>query len=97
MRVKFHPGARADLREGRKWYASKSPLAAIAFAEAIESAVNAILEAPERYAQSTERGAREYVLPRRFPYTVVYRVIEPNVVIVAVAHHSREPGYWHSR
>lgn len=58
MKVKFHPGARADLHEGRKWYASKSPLAAVAFAEAIDTAIQAIAEAPLRYA-STGRGARE--------------------------------------
>lgn len=96
MRVKFHPAARTDLREGRKWYLSKSPLAAIAFAEAIDAAITHIVEAPLRYA-ANEHGAHAYVLPRRFPYTVVYRTVEDYVVIVAIAHHSRQPDYWHSR
>jgi len=96
MRVKFHPEARIDLREGKAFYRKRSPLAALAFAQQIDAAVANIVEAPLRYAVG-ECGTRELVLPRRFPYTVVYRFRAEEIVIVAVAHHSREPGYWHQR
>ena len=33
----------------------------------------------------------------RFPYIVVYEVRADEILIVAVAHTSREPGYWESR
>ena len=49
-----------------------------------------------RYQQG-EHGTREFVLPWRFPYTIVYRLKENLIVIVAVAHHSKEAGYWHHR
>jgi plasmid stabilization system protein ParE len=32
----------------------------------------------------------------RFPYAVVYRVNETRLVVVAIAHHRRRPGYWQS-
>jgi len=33
----------------------------------------------------------------RFPYHVVYLEWESVIRILAFAHDSREPGYWHSR
>lgn len=32
----------------------------------------------------------------RFPYKIVYR-IDSEIVVVAVAHHSRKPDYWKER
>jgi plasmid stabilization system protein ParE len=96
MRVKFHPGARADLKEGRAFYRTRSPLAAATFADEIDKAVARIAEAPLRYPAG-EFGTRECVLPWRFPYTVVYVVGDDVIVIVAAAHQSREPGYWAGR
>jgi plasmid stabilization system protein ParE len=36
-------------------------------------------------------------LVRRFPYQVVYRLTTTEIVIIAVAHTKRRPGYWKSR
>ena len=96
MRVKFHPEARGELREGKAFYRHRSPLAAIAFAQEIENALSRIAESPLR-SPAGEHGVREFVLPWRFPYTIVYRVRESAIIVVAVAHQSREPGYWHGR
>lgn len=96
MRVRFHPEARADLREGKAFYKKRSPLAAVAFAQQIDTALTRIAEAPQRYPEG-EHGTREHVLPSRFPYTIVYRVQQSVIVVVAVAHQSREPGFWHHR
>jgi hypothetical protein len=34
---------------------------------------------------------------QRFRYSVVYTVIDDDLRIYAVAHHSRRPGYWLAR
>jgi plasmid stabilization system protein ParE len=96
MRLKLHPEARIDLKEGTAFYRHHSPLTAVAFAQEIARAVERVAEAPLRYPTG-EHGTREFVLPWRFPYTVIYRIRESTVVIIAVAHHSREPGYWRHR
>jgi len=49
MRVKFHPEARAELREAKSWYRDRSPLAAVAFAQMMDEAVASIAAAPLRY------------------------------------------------
>ncbi len=35
--------------------------------------------------------------PLRYRFTVVYRIGDDEIIIVAVAHHSRKPGYWRLR
>ncbi|MBI4477746.1 MAG: type II toxin-antitoxin system RelE/ParE family toxin [Acidobacteria bacterium] len=78
-----------------RWYAERSAAAAVAFSDEIDAAEAAILQLPEAWPRF-EHGTRRYLL-RRFPYSIVYRV-EPNrVLIVAVAHGHRRPGYWKSR
>jgi plasmid stabilization system protein ParE len=95
MRVRLHPEARAELRAARGWYYERSPLSAIAFAHAIDNSVSRIREAPNSFSLA-DHGTRKFVL-RRFPFNVFYRISEAEIVIVAVAHQKRRPGYWASR
>lgn len=44
MRLKFHPEARVDLKEGKAFYRHRSPLAAVAFAGEIHTAISRITE-----------------------------------------------------
>jgi len=39
---------------------------------------------------------RKRIVPG-FPYNIIYRVWEDYIYLVAVAHHSRRPGYWRER
>jgi len=43
-----------------------------------------------------ERRVRRFILSG-FPYDLVYVVLDDEIVIVAFAHHSRQPHYWKSR
>ena len=95
MRVKLHPDARAELREARKWYYERSPLSATAFAHAVDSAISRIVEAPTQYPLA-EHKTRKLVL-QRFPFNIFYLPGGSAIVIVAVAHQKRRPGYWRSR
>ena len=95
MRVRFHPEARAELRETRGWYYERSPLSATAFAHAIDSAVSKIVGAHTQYPLA-DHGTRKLVL-ERFPFNIFYLSSESEIVIVAVAHQKRRPGYWASR
>ena len=37
------------------------------------------------------------MLVKGFPFNVVYRPSETEILIVAIAHQSRQPGYWLAR
>ena len=95
MRVSFHPRARDEVEEAQAWYEERSLFAAAGFLHEISAAVRRISEAPKRYPVSLH-GTRRILLGR-FPFTIHYRVNENDVVVVAVAHHKRRPGYWAGR
>jgi len=95
MKIRFHPGARAELRTARAWYEERSPMSAAALAQEIDQAISQLANAPMRYPLA-EYGTRRLVLPR-FPFSIFYRVVTTEIVIVAVAHHKRRPGYWRQR
>jgi hypothetical protein len=61
----------------------------------LDRAMEAVGDSPERwpaYLKGTQR-----LRLRRFPYSVVYRVEIRSVLVVAVAHERRQPGYWATR
>lgn len=78
------------------FYGSDSATLAVDFLAAVEIAAQRIAEHPE--AGSPMRTGRRRMLIRRFPYAVVYRVLDTRRVrIIAVMHLRRRPGYWRDR
>jgi len=75
-----------------RWNAARSPTAAARFSDALEEAEAAILERPEAWPMA-DAGTRPYLL-QQVPLSAVYRVEESRVLIVAIAHERRRPGYW---
>ncbi|CAN5338656.1 hypothetical protein BH24GEM3_BH24GEM3_16160 [soil metagenome] len=76
-------------------YDAEVPDLGAEFAEAVERVVQEITAYPELgspYLAGTRRR-----LVRRFPFSVVYRLRPEEIVILAVAHQKRKPGYWRGR
>lgn len=95
MKYVFHPEALTEYAEAVQYYAEQRAEVAQAFIDAVEDAVSRIRESPIRYIVVDEDVRR--CMTRRFPYGILY-IIEPNyILILAVMHCSREPGYWKSR
>lgn len=95
--VVFHPAARREYLDALAWYTERGVHLGQQFAQEMAAAVQRIAEAPERWP-SGEGLTRRVVVPR-FPYLIHYRYAAQaqRVRIVAVAHSSREPTYWHRR
>ena len=91
----FHPEAEAELEEASLFYESRMAGLGKFFAAEVERTIFLVREFPE--AGSPIGPARRRVLVARFPYSVVYRQNPDSIVIVAVAHQRRRPGYWRRR
>jgi len=61
----------------------------------VNRVIELLLENPEIGARVDEH-LRRFVL-RRFPHSIIYAVVADALFVVAIAHGSREPGYWRSR
>jgi toxin ParE1/3/4 len=92
----FRPLARLELLEATKWYMTDGgPAVAEQFEWAVHRALRLLAFMP-RLGRPSYPAVRTWHL-KDFPYTLVYRMKGPVVVVVAVAHQSREPGYWVGR
>lgn len=78
-----------------EWYAARSATAAAGFEAELAEAESAIHTLPNAWP-SFEHGTRRHLL-RRYPFGVVYRVELQRILILAVAHGRRRPGYWRDR
>jgi plasmid stabilization system protein ParE len=93
--IEFHPAALEEAEAARDWYAERSLVASKAFVSELIHAVEQLAEAPDRWPQY-EAGTRRYVFPR-FPFSLIYRILDKQIQIVAVAHAKRKPEYWKDR
>ena len=95
----FHPEALFEYGEAANYYLGvASPRAADGFVTAVESAVAALVAAPMRWRVVEAPEIRRYVFSH-FPFVIYYRWEQQydRVVIYAVMHCSRKPGYWRQR
>ncbi len=91
----FHPDAVAELEAAAIFYESRMAGLGKSFAAEVERTIFLVREYPE--AGSPMGSTRRRVLVARFPYSIVYRQDPDSIVIVAVAHQRRRPGYWRRR
>jgi plasmid stabilization system protein ParE len=95
MRVVFHEEALAETLGSALYYEERLEGLGWDFLTSVEQATQRITEFPE--AGPVMRGDVRKRLVAGFPFTVLYS-IEPNeILVVAVMHQSRRPGYWIKR
>jgi plasmid stabilization system protein ParE len=95
MRYEFHPEALDEFEEAARYYAACQPGLELRFIACVESALRQVSEAPTRWRVFEEDVRR--CLVHVFPYAVLYSIESECVLIIAVMHCSREPGYWRHR
>ena len=92
---RFHPDADAELGDAAQFYESRMTGLGKSFAAEVERTIALVREFPEAGSSAGPRQRR--VVLARFPYSIVYRHDPGAIVIVAVAHQRRRPGYWRAR
>lgn len=97
MRHEFHPEAEDEFIEAAARYERKVPGLGKRFRDEVDRIIDLLLDNPQ-LGSPFNRHLRYSVL-RRFPFLVIYSLNESRslLYILAVAHGSREPGYWAER
>lgn len=93
--VAFHPEAQAEFIAAARYYEGQADNLGVDFISAVEAAFQRLATFPESGRPFGSRLHR--VLVPGFPYGLIYRPEPDRVVILAVAHVRRRPGYWRSR
>jgi plasmid stabilization system protein ParE len=92
MNVRTIPLARREMLRAAQWYERRAQGLGDRFLDEVRLALLAIRDYPLSGSPLNLQFRRK--LLDTFPYAVIYRVDDDNIVIVAVAHLRRRPGYW---
>jgi plasmid stabilization system protein ParE len=95
MKFGFHPEAEKEYAEAVRYYLEISPQLAAGFVAEVEHGVKTICRRPLAW-RIIDRDVRRYLI-HRFPFGLYYEYEAERVIIWAVMHLSRKPGYWESR
>lgn len=93
--VTFDPDAQAEFLAAIKYYEECQPGLGYRFRLFVESAVQSISENPFCYRVLHAPFRR--CLLQKFPYSIIFSIESDYLLIIAVAHVKRKPGYWHER
>jgi plasmid stabilization system protein ParE len=95
MNYFFHPEARQELLDAIKYYNECGSGLGYIFMEEVQAAIDRIIRFPKAWAKLSKNTRR--CLTRRFPYGVIYQELNGYILIVAIMHSKRKPGYWEDR
>jgi plasmid stabilization system protein ParE len=85
--------------EAARWYESQQPDLGAEFVEEIIQVWDALAENPLLNARRHPHKNIRWCYPERFPYRVIYQVleVEHSVVVAAVLHAARDDKHWKRR
>jgi len=95
MSVRLLESAQVELDDAIAWYASQAPGLGDAFLIETLKTLKLIEQYPKAWHPLTQQVRRCRL--RRFPYSVIYAQEGSDLLVLAVAHQHRKPGYWRTR
>jgi plasmid stabilization system protein ParE len=92
---RFLSPAEEEMTEAALFYRTASARLGTDFLDDVQRAIDRLRKYP--HSGESIASALRRTLLHRFPFSVIYAVEEDAIVIIAIAHHGRRPGYWQSR
>ena len=95
MSYTFHPGAEREYLQTIAYYEEKSRGLGASYMAEFEPIMAYICNAPHRHKVIFE-DIRKLSM-KRFPFNIMYRIIDDTVQVLAIAHKRQRPKYWIER
>lgn len=95
MNYHFHPAAEAELNDAVDYYERCQEGLGLEFAKEVEATIRSICAFPHAWTPLSVNTRR--CLMKRFPYGIVFQNKGDEIIVVAVMHLTRKPGYWSER
>jgi len=95
MKLRLLRSAELELDDAVAWYRARGDALVERFLAEVAAARDRIIAHPHAWHPLGD-GVRRYRL-RRFPYGLIYVIEADEILVLALAHHSRRPGYWRDR
>jgi toxin ParE1/3/4 len=97
MKLQIHRLAVAEIDHEVEYYESRQPGLGAELEDEIDAVLGMISRFPKAAPQWKTRVDRRVVALDRFPFTLPYQILGEEIVVLALAHTSRRPGYWSRR
>jgi len=91
----FRPAAAADVEEAYRWYEDQRAGLGEEFLAAVSTGVEFLARYPEGFPVVYRQTRRANL--HRFPYSLFYRIVDDQIIVVACMHGRRHPRRWQSR
>ncbi len=95
MRVDFITPALEEFLGAIEFYRDQAPRLGEDFIGDVERSIELFTEFPSLGSPAPSATRRVHL--SRFPYSLVYQVVDDVVRVIAVEHQSRRPGFWRDR
>lgn len=95
MKVSFHPEARKEFFDTINYYDEQQPGLGLEFSREIHFTIQRIIHLPLAWSKLSSNTRR--CLTVRFPYGIIYQVIDKEIHIIAIMNLNRKPDYWKKR
>ncbi len=92
---RFLEPAEEEMNEASSYYEAASNGLGFDFLADVQFGIDSLREHPY-LGHAIGEGLRRTLL-HRFPFSLIYSVEPDAILVIAVAHHGRRPGYWQSR
>jgi len=86
-----------DLLQAEEWYDQQEPGLGQKFLKDVFETINRLLQNPFLYYKRYPRPQVRWVYTHRFPYRIIFSVIDNTVIVYAVIHGARHDRYWKTR
>lgn len=93
--IEFLPDARLDFDQSFDWYVARSSRAALRFSQEVDDALARIAQDPARFPLIKADFFECSI--KKFPFRIIFRVLQDRIFIVSIAHAKRRPDFWSGR
>jgi len=87
--------AEEELIKAASYYEQQQPGLGVEFIREVRRICKLVSASPKAATKVRKEIRRRLV--RRFPFSVLYQEVEDSILVIAIAHQRRKPGYWKNR
>ena len=92
MHLVLRPRAEAAVDRAAAWYRKRNPSASPAFLRAFDATIERIKANPRQFP--VVRRDLHRAIVKGFPYSVVFRIGDSEILVTACVHFRRHPRHW---
>lgn len=93
--LQFHRRVRDEVSDAYLYYQNQKSTLGDAFLEALNNIFSVILDNPNLYPVEFHQVKK--VVLQKFPFSIYFEIVEEQIFVYSVFHHSRNPESWQGR